>query len=861
MNNFIPKHYTLSIEPDLHTFTCPGSVTIDGHLDREASSIRLDARDLEIHRTVVQVGEEPEVEVAFSVLPEQQALELVTPLPVQVPVRVTVEFTARISDGLAGLYRSSYQHQGETRYMAVTQFEETDARAAFPCVDEPGAKAVFDVEFVVEDNVTGICNTRILSDEPRDDGKHRIRFAPTPPMSTYLLFFGVGDFDFSIDHSWRIPVRCATRPGQAHYGRDAMKWTIESLRFGEEYTGHSFPIDKMDLIACPDFAFGAMENYGAISFRENRVLIWPDVTPAAERERVCQITNHEVAHMWFGDLVSPKDWSYVWLNEAFATYFGYVITDAFHPEFEGLEQFIANQMNVAFHRDALRPTIPVEFPDGQELEFGPATTPIIYRKAASILRMFRLYLGDCALASHADGDATTDATGAAFRAGVRAYVDAHAHGTADTDGFLETFENGVHSIEGAPEFKKEVLGAWIRTPGYPLLTAHREGQSLHIRTSRFTYLPEDAAGPTPPVPLTIRYVYGSGKTDTASILLTEPQQTLPIPEGAEAVKLNADQAGFYRVAYDEGMLEQLGIASNARHLGPRDRYGILYDLHALCVSGRMAVREYLATLSNYFAHETEFLPAYQIARSLTALFSHAGEHEAAIAATGREVLKSVLREVGTEPAEGEPHTHGILRTEVVWALYLFSHESVCTAVTERAEALCSTNGASVTHPDLRALYYRVAACESESHVRTMMSRITDNAVGESEAQEITMALGHVPDAALLSQLLDFTMTEIPARNRFLFLSSASGNTRTGECMWDWFLAHQDAARKLPRFHFLSALVLFARSAPATRTESVREYFASCHKKDPTIGNETLEMAREEHLVRCASDEHVQRTVP
>lgn len=854
---FTPEHYHLRIEPDLESFSSPGVVTIAGRLEGATSLLRLDARDLSIENVEIQVDDETIPEVRYTVNSAEQALDIDLGASYSGRLTATVQFTAGISDGLAGLYRSSYRQDGAIRYMAITQFEEIDARAAFPCVDRPGAKAVFDIEFVLARELTGICNTPVVDDEALDDSRHRIRFATTPPMSTYLLFFGVGEFEFSQNESYRIPVRCATRPGQSRFGTEAMAWTIESLRFGEEYTGHLFPIDKMDLIACPDFAFGAMENYGAISFRENRVLIWPGVTPAVERERVCQITNHEVAHMWFGDLVSPKDWSYVWLNEAFATYFGYVITDTFHPEFEGLEQFIANQMHVAFHRDALRPTVPVEFPEGQELEFGPATTPIIYRKAASILRMFRLYLGDCGLEEASDGDASVEPQRAAFREGVRAYMDEYAHRSADTDGFLEAFSRGVQRIQAAPEFSTDTLAAWIRTPGYPMVSVTRTGSSLKLKRSRFTYLPETSPSQCAPVPLTLRYVDADGAITDATALMNTDELTLELAENTQAVKLNADQAGFYRVAYDADMLARLGNLCSDGLLGPRDRFGILYDLHALVVSGSIRLADYLTYLDRYFTGEHAFLPALQITRSLTELHTYAGERATVVADTGTRVLKPLFTDIGAEPQADEAHTQGILREAVLWALYSFGEPEVSAHLVRKAEILLSpADSHGAIHYDLRGLYYKVAARESETFVRNMLARVSDAAIAESEAQEITSALGLVHDARLLSELLDFTMETIPVRNRFLALVTASSNTATGNAMWDWFLTHQEAAAKLPRFHLLTALVLFARSADAARSQDVSAFFEAYAQAHADTGMETIAMALEEHALRVALCEHL-----
>ncbi len=962
MATFTPEHYLLRFTPDLKRFVFAGHTEITGTLAEPSDAISLDSLDLEVHwaevwKDDVNAGGEP-LTVTTAVDEAAQQLTLTLPHPVTGRVRIAIDYTGIHNDKLAGFYRASFTENGQTRFMAVTQFEETDARRAFPCIDRPAAKARFDVELVLDPDTVGIANTPIAwerelneGESPGDAGtaqpgphattppagppggagaaepspsseKFRlIRFETTPPMSTYLLFFGVGPFEFYEDNSGRIPVRAAARPGQARYGKEAVEYAKESLRYGEQYTGIDFPIGKMDLIACPDFAFGAMENFGAISYRENRMLVHPEVTPKADRERVCQITCHEVAHMWFGNLVTPRDWSYIWLNEAFATYFGYVIADTFHPELDGLDQFVADQMDVAFRRDALIETVPVEFPDGRELEYSPATVPIVYRKAASILRMFRLYLGDAGIEEGVDGDAlrvraSAEATGAAgaagdattghspgmrapaeatradssggagssdndngsggagptgagdspalFRAGVREFLRRHAFGCADTDEFLRAFAAGVQAAAGrdggssadaaaggsstaaeerGSAFDERMLSRWIRTPGYPVVSAVHTGEELRLVQNRFTLLPNDDSALWP-IPLTVLIIGADGSVEQRSVLFDTREHTLLLPPGTATVKLNAGQSGFYRVRYDDRTLESLAELASRRLLSPRDRFGLLYDLHAFVLAGEIELDRYLSLLDRQFAAEVEFLPVWQISRSLRELHSFATSTEERIAACGRTVLRSAIEAIGVRPKIGERHVVALLRESLHWTLYLLRDRAIGDELEGFADSVLTGSGQRSVPTDLRPVAYRVAAACRPASFETLCERLESAEVEEVEKQSIAIALGSFRDERSVERMLDYVADRLPARNRILPVAAAAANKAARAALWPWFQRAFDRLETMHPFHFLRILCDACAYGGIGRSSDVERFFDDLLQRRPETSRETVEMAKE-----------------
>ena len=280
-----------------------------------------------------------------------------SPRPARRVCEVEIDYTGAINDLMSGFYRSRYVVDGQTRYLATTQFEERDARRAFPCVDHPAAKATFEIELLAPEGHIAIANTPVASTESQADGRTLFRFEPTPPMSTYLVYFAVGPFDVEVDTSWRVPISVAVSPGKAPQARQSLEYARKSISYLEELVGFEYPLGKLDSIGVSDFAFGAMENFGAIAYRENLLLTDESSTTRAEVESMMGVAAHEIAHMWFGDLVSPAGWRYVWLNEAFATYFGNLTADHWYPEWRTIARFATGAMSGAMSRDGLPGTV------------------------------------------------------------------------------------------------------------------------------------------------------------------------------------------------------------------------------------------------------------------------------------------------------------------------------------------------------------------------------------------------------------------------------------------------------------------------------------------------------------------------
>jgi puromycin-sensitive aminopeptidase len=459
-----PRRYELVLEPDLQTFTFEGTVRIDVDVHEPTTTVVLNAHDLDV--TTAPAGVDLTVDTEL----ERLTLTYAEPLP-QGEHTIELAFTGTLNDQLAGFYRSVFTDEsGQERVIATTQFESTDARRTFPCWDEPDFKAVFAVTLVVDDGLLAVSNGPAIADEPHPDkpGKRIVRFADTMPMSTYIVAFVVGPLaatdPVDVDGT---PLRVIHVPGREHLAPFALEAGAHSLRFFRDYFGLPYPGDKLDLIALPDFAFGAMENLGAVTFRETALLVDSDTASRLDHERVADVVAHEIAHMWFGDLVTMKWWNGIWLNEAFATFMELLAIDAFKRDWERWVSFSTGRA-AALVTDGMRATRPVEFPVEAPEDAEGMFDVLTYQKGASVVRMLEQYLGE-----------------EQFRSGIRGYMERHRYGNTETTDLWDAIE------EATDEPVRSLMDSWIFQGGYPVVSVEStaDGTGLTLSQRRFRYLP------------------------------------------------------------------------------------------------------------------------------------------------------------------------------------------------------------------------------------------------------------------------------------------------------------------------------------------------------------------------------------
>ena len=797
MASFTPHRYHIEIAPDLTPpYAFSGIVAIEGEVNAPTSALWLHALGLQIdHCRVTADG----VTVPSSATMGKAAerLLLTTDRPVSGAVTIHIDYHGIINDQMAGFYRSGYLSEKGSTVIAVTQFQESDARRAFPCIDHPAAKAEFNIAMTIDRRLCAISNMPAVEETDTEDGKKRVRFARTPKMSTYLVFFSVGAYRITTNPA-DGRVRAVVLPGRETKGDFGSEFGRKALSYCERYTGIPYPLEKMDLIAIPDFAFGAMENWGAITFRENLLLYDPDKTSSAGKERICEVTAHEVVHQWFGNLVTPSDWRYLWLNESFATYFGYCIVDHYYPEWQTWDQFLNGQTGAAMKRDALAGTVSIEIPGGEHVVINSSTAPIIYNKGASILRHIRSFIGE----DH-------------FQKGLAAYLNRHAYANAASDDFWKAFE----SVSAQPV--SAIMKNWIAQPGFPLLEVSKEANSLRIRQRRFSYMRE-AESPRWMVPLTVAFWHTNGSTSRETLLMTDAEATLPLPVDTTAYKLNAGQTGFYRTRYkDDANSSALERMAAAGRLTPEDRWGLQSDLYELVKSGAEPLDRYLAFVASC-SSETAYLPVLGMAENLFEVYRvmapAARDH---IRKTARQLAENVLNAIGTSPVPNESQPLSTLRDQLIWQAVCYGAHPIRQIGEDRFRIV--QEGGSI-HPDLMKSTLQTGAATGDADTLAWFIRRFSASDSEHHRMDLLTAMGAFESAALLKDVLAFALADVPDRNRFLLVAAVAANPACEGLLWRWY---QDSRETLEKGHPLlyeRVLIVIILAAGLTQPDAVRAFF-------------------------------------
>lgn len=556
----IPSRYNITLQPDLDAATFSGSESVSLSVAETVDEVVLNAIELDISsaRLVNDAGVEIAATVEYDSTTERATLVLDQPVAAG-EWTLEAEFTGILNDALRGFYRSTYTGaDGGQKTIATTQFEATDARRAFPCWDEPDLKATFAVTLVVDDGLFAVSNGPEVSRTGLESDKVAVAFGTTMKMSTYLVAFVVGELEATdpvdVDGT---PLRIVYQPGQGHLTAFALEMGAHALRFFSDYYAIPYPGDKLDMIAIPDFAWGAMENLGAITYREQALLLDEDRASQLELLRVADVIAHEIAHMWFGDLVTMKWWNGIWLNEAFATFAELKCVDAFRPEWQRWDRFAASRAH-SMHVDALVSTRPIEFPVASPEEANAMFDTLTYIKGSSVLRMLEQYLGEDV-----------------FRRGVSNYLKTHAYGNAVTSDLWTALE------EASGEPVGEIMDGWIFQGGFPVVGVESADHGYMVSQRQFRYL---AAGDgTWQVPLLFRHASGEDR------LLLRGNATLAAKSG---LVVNAGGDGFYRVSYSPEVLEDLRNRMDSLQIA--ERYGVVSDTWASVLKGDNEASEFVA---------------------------------------------------------------------------------------------------------------------------------------------------------------------------------------------------------------------------------------------------------------------------
>jgi len=757
-----PRRYELTLAPDLATATFTGEAVIEVEVLEAVDRIVLNAADLEVSSAQLDGAEG-----AVSLDAEAERLIVALPSPAAPGAhRLAIQFAGTINDKLKGFYRSTFKDaDGNERVIAATQFEPTDARRAFPCWDEPDRKAVFAVTLVVDDGLLAVSNSPVVDQSVDAGGKRSVRFGDTMKMSTYLVAFVVGPLETTeavdVDGT---PLRVVCVPGKQDLAGFSLEIGAHALRFFSRYFGIPYPGDKLDLVALPDFAMGAMENLGAVTFRESLLLIDPELATRVELERVADVVAHEIAHMWFGDLVTMKWWNGIWLNEAFATFMELLCVDDFRPDWERWVTFGLSRA-AAMVTDSLESTRPIEFPVRKPEEAEGMFDVLTYSKGAGVLRMLEQYLGS-----------------ERFNAGIVRYIAEHQYGNTETTDLWDAIE----AVAGEPV--RAIMDSWIFQGGYPVVSVEvgSEANQLAMSQRRFRYVEhdDDTRWQVP-----VLYRAGvAGEVHTGRYLLTEQEGTITLPGKPDWVVVNAGGSGVYRVRYAPELLRAL--VTDLTNLDALERFNLVGDTWASVQAGTTAVAEFVE-LVRLLGNETD-------PNIWSTVVAALGMLDRIIPPAERPKLQSFVRalvrpafeRLGWSAKPGESERDGELRALLVVALGWLGNDGDVQRKAAELHQAYMDNPLSVDPDVAGAVATIVARSGGEAEYEQFLYRFRNPRTPQEEIRYL-YDLAEFRVEPLFRRTLDMSLTEVRTQNAPFVLAYALMNRELGTLAWAFVKEHWD----------------------------------------------------------------------
>jgi aminopeptidase N len=786
------KHYGLTFTPDLQKAVFSGDDTIDVEVNKAGNEFTLNAIELEFQEaTITQNNRTQVAKWSFAADKEQVTLAVADALEPG-PATIHIKYSGILNDKLRGFYLA----RTKERNYAVTQFESTDARRAFPSLDEPAYKATFDVTVVADKGDTAISNGSIASDTPGPgEGKHTIQFATSPKMSTYLVAMAVGNFECIEGAADNTPIRVCGTPGKKPLSTAALRYATEILKFYNQYYGIPYPFGKLDIVGAPDFEAGAMENTAAIFYRESLLFIDDKNSSMDSHQAVFEVLAHEMAHQWFGDLVTMKWWDNIWLNEGFATWMAFKPSQALHPEWNGMLDAV-QATDTALTLDALVNTHPIRAKAETPEEINELFDPISYEKAGSVLRMVEAYVSPDV-----------------FRRGVNVYLRRFLYGNATA----EDFWTALTAASGRAVDK--IMPTFVDQAGEPLVTVKsscvnpaaakapvRKGKhsrrapikpnpvtQVTVSQQRFWANPGSAPKKeqTWMAPLCVK----SGAAKPFCQILSQKEQTLPLAGCAPWVFVNGSAAGYYRTQYDKADLQKL-IAVAGTELTTAERISLLRDQAALVGSGQQSMATYLDVISSMNQDaQREIVGSYLATLDYINSYVLQETDAAAFRAWVRANFNPMMAKIGWTPGAGENADTRSLRGSLVHILGMVGEDP------ETIRQSTSMAQQYLQDPDSvdASMAKDVLAVAARSGNEELYQQYV-SAMGRMKAPEqfynVAAALSEFRDPKIVAQVLALGVSdEVRNQDAARLISNVLSNSDNQKTAWEWVKAHWPAVEK------------------------------------------------------------------
>lgn len=795
-STIVPTRYDVKITPDLEAFTFAGEVSIgistSADLDEKCKEIVMHAKELcFISASYTIDGGATAAPIKAEQISVNMKTTIVTftfpgPIPASSKLLLKIEYIGFLNNQMAGFYRSSYTDiHGKSKIMASTQFESLDARRALPCWDEPGRKAIFGVTLVVPIELVAISNMPEKSCKTLPGGeKKELSFMDSPVMSTYLLAFCVGEFDFvqaQTEHG--VLVRVYTPPGKSANGIFSLDCAVKSLDKYDDFFGTPYPLPKLDMIAIPEFAMGAMENWGLVTYREVDLLIDPIKASSRQKQRVCTVVTHELAHQWFGNLVTMAWWDDLWLNEGFASWCENWAADNIFPDWTMWDQFTTGHLSAALRLDALKSSHPIQVPINHAEEVEEVFDAISYCKGASVVRMIRAVLGM-----------------KAFQSGLGDYMKKFAFSNTETVDLWKAWE--VSS--GMPV--QEMMKSWTEQMGFPLLKVVGENWeddkvTLELEQVWFlsdgSELSEEEKNRKWCIPI-ITITADGTQEDMTFMREKTATITAPLSDKDGWVKLNAGQEVPMRVQLTPTMLNRLGSGIKSKKLPPCDRAGLLTDAYALVKAGQMKPETLLELLSHYNAEDQYIVweGISSVLGGLHAIMSDDDQMNTNFETFARKIILGLVDNVGWEAKPDDGHLSTLMRAMMLdlLASFCYADDGVAAEANARFQKFLENPDDVQSAPaDLRtaifSIYLKNGGEKEYENVKSYFYTASDNV----EKKHVLTSLGTTQDRKLKERTMEWTTSgDIKTQDFFYAMRSVGASSREGrEVSWAFFQANFD----------------------------------------------------------------------
>lgn len=752
---FAPAHYTIALDISKRVERVfSGNVTIEGDLHTTDNKIVLHAKGLNITGAAIDGAA-----VTWH-SGDNDELHLVANSDIQPGTHIaTLSFDGKIEDPMHGIYPCYFTLDGKPEELLMTQLESHSAREVFPCIDEPAAKATFSLTLTTEPGITVLGNTPIKTQDS-SEGTLVTTFQDTPKMSTYLLAFVAGKLEYQeAVNKHGVTIRAYATPDKVDQLGFALGFAAKVLDFYDEYFGAPFPLPKCDLVACPDFSAGAMENWGLITFRESVMLVNEKDAPADLRQQVATVTAHELAHQWFGNLVTMAWWDDLWLNESFANWMEYYATNQFYPEWQLWEQVGATEKQAALTRDSLANVQAVRQAVHHPDEIGALFDPsIVYAKGGSLIHMLQSYLGD-----------------EVFREGLRIYMKRHAYSNTTTNDLWRALS------EASGKDVEAFMQPWITQPGHPVVDFTVNDGHATVNQKRFYASPtqiktDNTVWPIPLLSQTIPDVE----------LLTTPDGEFVV-EPANYHLLNNGATGFYHTNYDAANLAKIAKAIAQGKLGTLERQRLLLDSVALNRAGISPTINTLQLLNNY-AHESNYAIWLAISSALGTLRTITNDDEAYKPHVQRffaRIARSEFERLGWKAKEGESHFDSLLRPTIIsYMAYAQAPAVIATCLNMYDQAKKPED----VSPDIRAIVYSVAARERGKPVVNRLLEWYKTTTSADERINLCAGITSIREGELARETLKLLTTKtVKLQDIFYWFIYFIRNRYTREAAWDWMV--------------------------------------------------------------------------